>query len=93
MTTQIENLKETLNNIVAEHSNNNDNHYLDSCWIGVMYYGKDWRFAKRIGCKKDSYYGWLFYSTSSNSAGTKLADKMSDAIAGLEGFTIRQRYL
>jgi hypothetical protein len=45
-----------------------------------------WREAKKMGFKKDSYRGWIFYSTSTNSNGYDLFEKLEDAC---KGFNLR----
>lgn len=90
-------LRKTLDKIVQEHQADPNMQYLDANWVCVKYVGKDWRFAKKIGCKKDYYYGWIFYSTSTNSAGTALCDKIINAVQRLslsrEHFVVRERQL
>jgi len=90
---EINELVQNLDTIVEEHKSNPDNRYLDCSWIAVVYIGKDWRFAKKAGCKKDSYWKWILYSTSTQDASSLLAEKISNAIANHDDFCIRQRYL
>ena len=45
-----------------------------------------WREAKKMGLKKDFYYGWMLYSTSTNSSGYELFEKMKEAC---KGFSLR----
>ena len=75
-------LKSELENIKKNHKekelNDYNINYLDACWICVKP-NTDWRTAKKMGCKKDSYYGWIFYSTSTNSNGTELFEKIKTA--------------
>ena len=44
----------------------------DAIWVCVRFHNKDWRAAKKAGAKKDSYHGWILYSTSTNSGGYEL---------------------
>lgn len=69
----MEDLKLELDSIVENHKGT----YLDALWIGVMKPSSmGWREAKKLGMKKDSYYGWMFYSTSTNSNGYDLLEKI-----------------
>jgi len=36
----------------------------------------DWRKAKSLGCKKDGYWGWVLFSTSTNSDGYSLYEEI-----------------
>lgn len=86
-------LRKSLDKIVQEHQADPEMKYLDANWVCVKYVGKDWRFAKKVGCKKDGYYGWIFYSTSTNDAGTVLADKIINKVGNREHFAVRERQL
>jgi hypothetical protein len=68
-------LKNKLENIRAEHKQDG----LDPNFISVRASGMNWREAKKIGMKKDYYYGWVFYSTSTNSNGYDLYIKIKNA--------------
>jgi len=74
-----------MTNLLTELQNIKKNHkesYLDALWIGVMKPSTmGWREAKKLGMKKDSYYGWIFYSTSTNSNGYDLLEKIKIACA------------
>ncbi len=52
----------------------NANGYLDPSFISINMYGK-WRLNKKVGCEK-SYDGWNFFSTSANSNGYDLYEKI-----------------
>lgn len=90
MTFQIDTLKDQLQTIVEQHEADPSNRYLDSNWMAVIYKGND--SAVKVQCKKD-YYGWMFFKTSTDSAGTVLADKISDAIADYPELSIVERQL
>jgi len=49
---------------------------LDSNWVGVTISNKHWRVAKKLGAKKDAYYGWFLFSKSVNSNGSDFACKV-----------------
>ena len=72
-----------MKNLLTELQNIRKNHkesYLDALWICVKKPSDmTWREAKKIGMKKDSYYGWIFYSTSTNSNGYELLEKIKIA--------------
>jgi hypothetical protein len=70
-----QNLKTELETIKANHKET----YLDASWICVRPINMNWREAKKIGCKKDYYWGWIFYSTSTNSNGNELYNKIKEA--------------
>lgn len=86
-------LRKNLNKVVQEHKDDPEMKYQDANWVCVKYVGKDWRFAKKVGCKKDGYYGWIFFSTSTNDAGTALADKIINVVQGREYFSVREHQL
>jgi len=69
----MEDLKLELDKIVENHKGT----YLDALWIGIMKPSSmGWREAKKLGMEKDFYYGWMFYSTSTNSNGNDLLEKI-----------------
>ena len=72
-----------MTNLLTELKAITENHketYLDALWIGVMKPSNmGWREAKKLGMIKDSYYGWMFYSTSTNSNGYDLLEKIKIA--------------
>jgi hypothetical protein len=49
-------------------------------WVGVIYPKKKWREAKKLGLKKDSYWGWIAWSGSTNSNGDELLDKANTLV-------------
>lgn len=57
---------------------------LDPNFISVRASGMNWREAKKIGMKKDYYYGWVFYSTATNSSGYDLYEKIKQACEGFK---------
>jgi hypothetical protein len=57
---------------------------LDPCFIKVTASGMNWREAKRLGFEK-SYEGWVLYTTSTNSNGYDLYEKIQKAC---EGFNV-----
>jgi hypothetical protein len=76
--TDYQNLKTELETIKVNHKEKG----LDPCFISVSASGMNWREAKKIGMKKDYYYGWVFYSTSTNSNGYDLYEKIKQACKG-----------
>ena len=71
-------LENKLEEIKANHKEEN----LDPVSICVRGSGSNWREYKKMGMKKDSYYGWIFYSTSTNSNGYDLYEKIKEACNG-----------
>lgn len=47
---------------------------MDANWVGVTI--PDWRVAKNVGAKKDGYYGWILWSSSTNDNGTAYYDEV-----------------
>jgi len=80
-TMNYETLKKELETIEKNHKEINQ----DPVWICVKP-KTDWRTAKKMGCIKDGYYGWIFYSTSTNSNGYELYEKIEKAC---EGYNMR----
>ena len=74
-------LRTELDSIKAEHKAQG-NTGLDATYISIVASGMGWREAKKMGFKKDFYYGWMFYSTSTNSNGYELFEKMRLACDG-----------
>ncbi len=74
--------KELLNKLDLLTNNWDKNQGLDASFFAIIV--KDWRLAKSIGAKKDSYYGWIFYSTSTNSDSNGLSNKLNELILGFE---------
>ncbi len=63
--------------VISENHTGND---LDALFICVSKpRNMGWVQAKKLGMKKDAYYGWMFYTTSTNSNGYKLLDKLGKA--------------
>ena len=58
------------------------NQGLDASLFAIIV--NNWRLAKSIGAKKDSYYGWIFYSTSTNSDSNGLSNKLNELILGFD---------
>ncbi len=64
----------------------------DSAWFALVMPKKDWRKAKEIGCKKDYYYGWVYWSTSVNmNAGDLEVELLKVAVES--GMSLRVRQL
>ena len=78
-------LKVELDSIKANHKAQG-NTGLDATYISIVASGMNWREAKKMGLKKDFYYGWMLYSTSTNSNGYELFEKMKEAC---KGFSLR----
>lgn len=64
-------LLDKLNDLKANWDSNPANtHGLDCVWICVKFPKSfPWREAKEFGAKKDSYWGWILWSTSINECG------------------------
>ena len=70
-------IKEAIQKIIEAHKET----YLDSMWMGIVGSNKnEWRLYKSYGFKKDSYYGWILTSTSVNSNGYELYEKIQKLI-------------
>jgi len=83
-----QNLKNELEKIRVEHKEQ----YLDASFIQVSASGMNWREAKKIGMKKDYYCGWLFYTTSTNSNGNDLYEKIKNICKGFN-LSVRETQL
>ena len=75
--TDYQKLKTELETIKSNHKEE----YLDASFISVRANGMNWREAKKIGMVK-KYDGWYFYSTSTNSNGYDLYEKIKQACGG-----------
>ena len=73
-----QNLKIQLEEIRANHKEE----YLDAGSVIVRGKGLNWRECKKLGMQKDYYYGWIFYSTSTNSNSYGLYEKIENACDG-----------
>jgi hypothetical protein len=73
-----QNLKKELEEIRANHKEE----HLEAAYVCVKGVGLNWRECKKIGMKKSPYYGWIFYSTSTNSNGYDLYEKINKACEG-----------
>ncbi|MCP4801410.1 MAG: hypothetical protein GY891_00980 [Bacteroidetes bacterium] len=71
-----------LENKLEEIKTNHKEESFDPVWICVRGNGSNWREYKKMGMKKDSYYGWIFYSTSTNSNGYDLYEKIKEVCSG-----------
>ena len=70
-------LKGAVEKIIEAHKET----YLDSMWLGIVGSNKNkWRLYKSNGFEKDSYYGWILVSTSVNSNGYELYQKIQKLI-------------
>ena len=74
-------LKLELDVIKANHKAQGDTG-LDASWIRVGASGLNWREAKKLGFTKDYYHGWTLYSTSTNTRGYDLFEKIQEACKG-----------
>lgn len=75
-------LKKQLEEIRGNHKET----HLEAAFIMVKASGLNWRECKKLGMKKDSYYGWVFYSTSTNSNAYELYTKIENACEGFNLF-------
>jgi len=84
---------QTLRNDLEKLSSNWDKQQgLDASYIEVKMLGKDWRKKKKVGCKK-SYDGWIFFSTSTNSAGYDLYQEIRKLTANFKDLRVIERQL
>jgi len=65
---------------------------LDASHIQVLMLGKDWRKKKKAGCEK-GYNGWIFFSTSTNSAGHELYQELKKLTADFNDLVVTERQL
>ena len=72
-----QNLKNRLQTIKDNH----EEKYLDPNFIKISGSGLGWREYKKLGMIK-SYEGWVFYSTSTNSNGYDLYEKLKKECEG-----------
>jgi hypothetical protein len=77
-----QNLKKELEEIRTNHKGES----LDPSFICVRNIGLNWRECKKIGMEKSAYYGWIFYSTSTNSNGYDLFQRIEKACEGFNLF-------
>jgi hypothetical protein len=73
-----QNLKNQLEEIKINHKGE----HLEAAFICVTAKGMNWRECKKLGMEKSSYYGWVFYRTSTNSNGYDLYGKIEKACEG-----------
>ena len=66
---------------------------LGATYINVSMVGKDWRKKKAVGCKKDFYYGWIFFSTSTNSDGYGLYEQIKKLCEPYKDLSVIERQL
>ena len=69
-------LRNQLVTIKQNHDDNNGG--LDATFIKVRMFGKNWRLKKQVECVKD-FDGWYFFTTSTNSNGYGLYEKIKEA--------------
>ena len=49
---------------------------MDANWVAVSI--PNWRLAKKVGARKECYYGWILWSGSTNDNGTQFATEVSN---------------
>ncbi len=86
-----EKLVSTFNEMKKENEKNGERS-LDSMYISVCFYRKDWRLAKQSGAIKDCYYGWVLWSTSVNTNGSDLSIAIQK-LASENNLVTKVRYL
>lgn len=64
---------------------------LDASHIQIKMIG-DWRKKKKAGCKK-GYNGWVFFSTSTNSAGYNLYEEINKLTSDFDDLIVTERQL
>jgi len=87
-------LKSKLEAIKKNHNlkyDKNANGYLDPCSISINMYG-GWRLNKKVGCEK-RYDGWKFFSTSANSNGYDLYEKIKHECKDFKLLCVSERQL
>jgi hypothetical protein len=81
--------KELTNQLDSLTNNWENKQGLDASFFAIVV--NDWRLEKSIGAKKDCSYGWIFYSTSTNSDASGLSKKLYELIQGFQlGIVERQ---
>ena len=87
----LKNKLETISNNHTEKYDRNASGYLDPCFISINMYG-GWRLNKKVGCEK-SYEGWNFFSTSANSNGYDLYEKIKNECKDFKLLLVTERQL
>lgn len=82
-----QNLKNQLEEIKINHKGE----HLDAGFVMVRAKGLNWRECKKLGMNKDSYYGWVFYSTSTNTNSYSLYEKIEKACEGFNLFVTERQ--
>jgi len=86
-------LKEQLKVLDKGWDNNpNNNQTLGASYIAVTIRG-DWRKAKSLGCKKDSYWGWVLFDISTNSNGYSLYEEVGKLTKDFDDIKIYERQI
>ena len=83
-------LRNQLMTIKQNHDGNNGG--LDATFIKVRMFGKNWRLKKQIDCVKD-FDGWYFFTTSTNSNGYGLYEKIKNATKDFKDLEVSERQL
>lgn len=83
-------LRNQLVTIKQNHDGNNGG--LDATFIKVRMFGKNWRLKKQVDCVKD-FDGWYFFTTSTNSNGYGLYEKIKDATKDFKDLEVSERQL
>ena len=89
----LENYKDLKNKLETLSSNWDKQQFLSASHIIVTMHGKDWRKKKAVGCKKDYYYGWIFFSTSTNSDGYGLYEEIKKLCAPYKDLLVTETQL
>ena len=83
-------LKNQLVTIKKNHDGNNGG--LDATFIKVRMFGKNWRLKKQVDCVKD-FDGWYFFTTSTNSNGYNLYEKIKEATKDFKELQVSETQL
>jgi len=83
-------LRNQLMTIKQNHDDNNGG--LDATFIKVRMVGKNWRLKKQVECTKD-YDGWYFFTTSTNSNGYGLYEKIKEATKDFKELQVSETQL
>ena len=83
-------LRNQLTEIKKDHEGNKGG--LDATFIKVRMFNKNWRLKKEVGCTKD-YDGWYFFTTSTNSNGYDLYEKIKEATKNFNDLEVSETQL
>lgn len=86
----LEELQSELNTLASDWEETHNAQ--DANWVGVKLPNKMWRIAKKLGLRKDGYYGYLLFSKSVNSCGSDFAYEIQQICAKYDAPTYTSEY-